>query len=192
MTLRLHLREATASLHRALEARLDLLAPDLSLERYVRVLLGLHGYYGALEPRLGTCVERCRCAFPLRSRAPLLVQDLVELGTRHEELERAPRCRSLPALEGIEQLAGCVYVLEGACLGGRVVARGLRHGLGLDAEHGCSFFSDAGKDVVPRWALVTDWLEEVGRQSSTDAIVASAAATFRTMTDWLGRRGALR
>ncbi|WP_261567368.1 biliverdin-producing heme oxygenase [Frankia gtarii] len=46
------LRQRTAEVHTRLENALELLSPDLSVSRYRDVLMRMHGFYDALEPRL--------------------------------------------------------------------------------------------------------------------------------------------
>jgi heme oxygenase len=190
--LRARLRRETAEVHQALEAELDLLAPDLSLGRYLRVLRGLRGYHAALEPRLARLNEASRLTFPLRARSALLDRDLRALGMTPEAVAATPPCDELPALTAPEHLAGCVYVLEGACLGGRVVSRALQPRLGLTSERGCAFFTDGGGDPAPRWASTLAWLERLAGRVDHDGAVASAVEVFQTLGRWLERRGATR
>ena len=60
--------------------------------------------------------------FPLRARSELIESDLLALGLSRREIAELPRCTDLPRLSCPEDLAGCLYVLEGACLGGQVIA----------------------------------------------------------------------
>jgi heme oxygenase len=76
----------------------------------------------AAEPPLG---------FPLRARAELIERDLLALGRSPADLSALPLCSDRPQLSCVEDLAGCLYVLEGACLGGQVVNALLHRRLGL-------------------------------------------------------------
>jgi heme oxygenase len=187
------LRTATAEVHRSLEARLDLLSPQLSLERYQRLLLGFYGYYAAIEPRLVGLARKTRVSLPIVARAGLLEQDLLSLGMRAEAIAGAPRCADLPALLDREHLAGCLYVLEGSRLGARVIARFVEEHLGLTRLRGCSFFADEGQETSRRWTEVLRWLEGHADEASVDQrqIVSSAAETFRSLERWLSASGVL-
>lgn len=183
--LRSRLRHETAAIHAQLESQLDLLAPDLTLGRYARVVGALWGYVATLEPGLAALNETTRLECPLRERTVLLVRDLHALGASPDASARAPR-DSLPRLTAPEDLVGCVYVFEGASLGGRVVAPALERRLGLTRETGCAYFSGDGQDPAPRWAIVLTWLERVA--TSVDGVRVVASALGR----WLALRGALR
>ena len=191
--LRSRLRTATAEVHRSLEARLDLLSPQLSLERYQRLLLGFYGYYAAIEPRLVGLARKTRVSLPIVARAGLLEQDLLSLGVRAEAIAAGPRCADLPALLDREHLAGCLYVLEGSRLGARVIARFVEEHLGLTRLRGCSFFADEGQETSRRWTEVLRWLEGHADEASVDQrqIVSSAAETFRSLERWLSASGVL-
>jgi heme oxygenase len=190
--LRSRLRTATAELHRSLEARLDLLSPQLSLERYQRLLRGFHGYYAAIEPRLVELARQTRATLPIVARTGLLEQDLLSLGVRPDAIAAAPRCADLPALLGREHLAGCLYVLEGSRLGGRVIARFVEEQLGLTRSRGCRFFADEGQETNRRWPEVLSWLESHAVPGVDQRqIVSSAAETFRSLESWLAANEAL-
>ena len=89
-----------------------------------------------------------------------------------------------------EHLAGCLYVLEGACLGGQVIARALRERLGLSEAHGTSFFVGEGDSTRERWALVLTWLDSLVHAGvDEDEIVTSACETFGTFARWAKQQG---
>ena len=191
--LRSRLRTATAEMHRSLEARLDLLSPQLTLERYRLLLLGFHGYYAAIEPCLVGLARETRVSLPIVARAGLLEQDLLSLGVRAEAIAEGPRCADLPALHDREQLAGCLYVLEGSRLGASVIARFVEEQLGLTRLRGCSFFADEREATRRRWMEVLRWLEGHADEADVDQrqIVSSAAETFRSLERWLSAGGVL-
>ena len=92
------------------------------------------------------------------------------------------------------ELIGCLYVLEGAALGGQVLARSLGSRWQLTPSTGVAFFYGDGPVATKRrWALVLDWLERAGR-AGTDAraAVAGASATFLALGRWAAVQGATR
>jgi len=64
-----------------------------------------------------------------RLKTPRLEQDLIALDATVDELAKNPRCGELPELAAISQALGCLYVIEGATLGGRTITRHLQPGL---------------------------------------------------------------
>ena len=89
--------------------------------------------------------------FPLRARSELIESDLLALGLSRRELAELPRCADLPRLSCPEDLAGCLYVLEGACLGGQVIAPVLHRRLGVAKGSGASFFVGDAEATSARW-----------------------------------------
>ena len=121
-SLRQRLKRETAAAHQHLEAELGLLDPSLDVPRYLRVLETCYGFYVPVEidvTRLAA--EEVPLGFPLRARAELIERDLLALGLSRAALAALPLCRDRPELSCVEDLAGCLYVLEGACLGGQVL-----------------------------------------------------------------------
>jgi heme oxygenase len=181
------LRRETADLHRRLEIDLGLLESDLSLDRYRRVLEFFFGFYAPVEADLARVASAGPpLGLPLRARTALIQSDLLSLGRSRREITDLPRCGDLPRLSRPEELAGCLYVLEGACLGGQVIASALRERLGVAKGSGASFFIGDGEGTPARWRLFLTWLEGLaGVSSATAEIVGSARATFLAFARWV-------
>ncbi|HTL39053.1 MAG TPA: biliverdin-producing heme oxygenase [Kofleriaceae bacterium] len=191
VSLREKLKRETTALHHGLETQLGLLERPLSLARYRRVLEAFYGFYAPIEIALSRLAAADTPAgFSLRARAGLIERDLVALGLSRRELTELPWCAELPTLSRREHLAGCLYVLEGACLGGQVIAKALKRRLEIAKGTGASFFVGDGDATAARWLQVLDWLEDLERGGArTEQIVASACATFLTLARWLEQRG---
>jgi heme oxygenase len=96
-------------------------------------------------------------------------------------------------LSRTEHLAGCLYVLEGACLGGQIIAKVLRGRLPLTNDHGLSFFVGDGSRTGARWRLVLGWLEDLVRRGAlADEIVEAARENFCSLGRWVELMGASR
>jgi heme oxygenase len=190
--LRQQLKRETAGLHRRLEAQLGLMEPDLSVHRYQRVLRTFFGFYAPVEAGLvRLAAANPPLGFPLRARCELIESDLHALGLSRRELAGLPRCTDLPRLSCLEDLAGCLYVLEGACLGGQVIARALHQRLGVAKGSGASFFVGDAEATSARWILVLTWIDGLARAGArSEEIVASACATFQTLARWVEQQGA--
>ena len=186
------LKRETRALHKRLEAELGLLEPALTIGRYRQVLRAFHGWYSPVEPALVRLADAAGpLGFPLRARTKLIASDLVALGLSEREVAELPRCTQLPRLACIEDLAGCLYVLEGACLGGQVIVRALRRRLRLGRHDGLSFFTGDAEATSARWILVLQWLASVERTGArSEEIVATAGATFESLARWVEQHGA--
>lgn len=149
------------------------------------------GFYRPLEERLLGLPIDATPPFAPAGRACRLELDLRDLGLTPEVVARLPICSELPALESLDEVAGCVYVIEGAALGGRVIAKVARERLGLDRV-GLRFFG-GDTAIGPRWHAVLAWLEAIETHGGDPELVcASACATFDALARWLarGERGA--
>ena len=190
--LRQQLKRETADLHQRLEvgsgaARTRALAPPLPASAANRSI----GFYAPVEAGLvRLAAAGPPLGFPLRARSELIESDLLALGLSRRELAELPRCTDLPRLSCPEDLAGCLYVLEGACLGGQVIAPALRRRLGVAKGSGASFFVGDAEATAARWILVLTWLEGLARAGArSEEIVASACATFLTLARWVEQQG---
>jgi heme oxygenase (biliverdin-IX-beta and delta-forming) len=181
-----HLKEATRPYHDRIEAGIDFLRPDFTLQEYARLLRRLYGYYGPVEACLAAHPwEAVGLDFPRRRKLPRLETDLRALGDALADLDRLPRCSRLPPLHTLSGAFGCLYVLEGATLGGQVITRHLRHGLAWEAPGG-AFFGSYGQEVGSMWQEFRQCLarhaDDPVRQ---DRVVDAARKTFTTLEDWL-------
>lgn len=117
MTARFALKAATDDIHRELDERLSTL--DLAAEADYRRFLDFHARtVPAVEASLasgglGEMVEGW-CA---GRRSAAIAADLAALG------DAMPQPVEAPSLEGVGNLLGAAYVLEGSRLGGRVLER---------------------------------------------------------------------
>jgi heme oxygenase len=186
LPVRQQLKRATAELHRRLDSELRLLDPDLCLDRYRRILECFFGFYAPVEAGIAR-VASASPAFglPLRERAALIASDLISLGLSRHGVAELPRCADLPRLSRAAEAAGCLYVLEGACLGGQLIAPALRERFGIARGSGASFFIGDGEATQARWSVFLAWLEgQACAGAPIDEIVASARATFLSFAQW--------
>ena len=186
---RQQLKRATADLHRRLETELRLLDPDLSLDRYRRILECFFGFYAPVEAGIARVASAGPAlGVPLRERTALIESDLISLGLSRRDVAELPRCAELPWLERAEEVAGCLYVLEGACLGGQLIAPALRERFGIGRGSGASFFVGDAEGTQARWSVFLAWLEGlVCAGAPIDEIAASARATFLAFAQWVER-----
>ncbi|MCW1913160.1 biliverdin-producing heme oxygenase [Luteolibacter sp. GHJ8] len=183
------LRHETRELHMALEERLPLLSPELSVGDYRALLRRFHGYYAPLEEGLVKAGRWREIGLdcPERLKVGALERDLAVLGDDSARIAALPRCANLPEVESLAGSLGCFYVIEGATLGGQIISRHLLQNLNLTPETGCAFFSGYGAETGSRWKAFGEILTNATREGDGDAIVASANRTFSTLSEWLFR-----
>jgi len=185
-SLRQRLKRETTAAHQHLEAELGLLDPSLDVQRYLRVLETFYGFYVPVEIDVTRrAATESPLGFPLRARAELIERDLLALGVSPADLAALPLCSDRPELACVEDLAGCLYVLEGACLGGQVLSRLLHRRLGLTKRSGAAFFAGDEESTLPRWTLIVAWLDGLPRTgASPTKIISAATAAFDAFARW--------
>lgn len=201
------LRHATAEMHRAVE-RLPLMAgltsPSVTREDYLDFLHALADIYAALEGSLLDALdEEIRNDLGVRPKLPVILDDLADLGQAH-----VPCASTQIAPPGAAAALGGLYVLEGATLGGRVIAKHLRRCLGpaLGSTGFLDFHGEHSSAAWKRFASILDSLPEHGRMDPAE-VVSGACETFalvhrllegaaterasaQTVPEGAGRRGA--
>jgi heme oxygenase len=183
------LRARTRPLHDRIERTLDLPGRLRSPDDYVGLLVRFYGFYAPLEERLGRVVglDGLGIDFAARRKAVLLEGDLLALGMPRRRLGAVPRCGRLPAPGDPAACLGCLYVLEGATLGGQIVRREVRRSLGLEAGAGCSFFGSYGDRVGEMWKEFCGAMTAYAARnpSAEGPLVAAAVETFDALDRWL-------
>ena len=186
------LRLETRSEHEAVERVLDLMG-GLSNNSYRQRLVQFYGFYRPLEAAL-----QIRCAkqsdshsfevlqlqklLPRLHKSLLLRQDLHQLGITAAGLAQ---CRALPPIQTYAEVLGCLYVLEGATLGGRMITQHVQATLGITPTSGGSFFDGYAGQTARMWnALRQTLLSAAVDAQAENAMVASAVATFTCLRGW--------
>lgn len=184
-TILVRLKAETKAEHDAIERVLDLTSEALTLAAYRERLERLYGFHRPVEARLEAVPG---VDLHARRKHPLLLDDLRALGT--DDPERLPVCAELPPLAGPADRFGCLYVLEGATLGGRVITRHVARTLGVTPARGGRFFHGYGARTGAMWQEFGGALAAFAEApASHDRIVAAAVATFRTLRTFCEARG---
>jgi heme oxygenase len=182
----LRLRHRTAGCHARAERAVNLQASLSSLDSYRKLISRFYGFHapleGALEHHAGEAVELC---FAARRKTRVLEADLRALGVTTLDLAAIKRCKALPGIETVAHAVGCLYVLEGATLGGRVIAPGLETQLGISAGNGGAFFTSYADDVDAMWSSFGRAAEYYcDTAESREHAVNAAVATFECFIRW--------
>jgi len=182
------LKHATHADHQAVEARVDLLNRLGSLADYRQLLEHFWGFYAPIEAQIAVGPEWARYGVDIQQRmkTSALACDLQTLGLSSAALAALPLCHSLPVSDSFTHRLGCLYVLEGATLGGQIIARAVRDRLGLTPDSGCAFFASYGDQVATMWqAFRALLLQAAADEAAETAIVRGAHETFAAFGRWL-------
>ena len=190
------LRLETRAEHEAVEQVLDLMSPALTHQCYRQQLEQFYGFYAPLEEAL---LARGKCLADEPAEATLsaaiasalvfrltktahLQQDLQYLGVRTRGLVL---CSHLPPLGTQAEVLGCLYVIEGATLGGRMITQHVRSTLGITPTTGGSFFDGYGDDTGRMWQGMRKLLVGGSPNAQTEnSIVSNAISTFACLRIW--------
>ena len=183
------LRAATGEAHQQLEDAVAIEHCVTDLARYRRLLKIFLGFYRPLESRLAALPDwdRYRIDFPARRKTPWLVADLLALELTISHVDVLPDCSGLPPTDTLAGGFGCLYVLEGATLGGRQITALLRESpVPTTARH---FFNSYGAETGTRWREFLTALESHAAAHGTDRaeIVHAAQETFACLRGWFVR-----
>jgi heme oxygenase len=186
----LTLKQGTRIYHDALESKMAPLLDTTSIHTYIALLQKLFGFYKPLEERIAVLPGWHNLPVDLgrRQKAPLLARDLLWLKVTQPQLSRLPQCKRLPQVNSITEALGCLYVLEGATLGGQIIGRHLKKNLALDEDRGCAFFRSYGDDVGPMWKSFRETLSShcsKHERIEEEQLVTSACETFASLDYWL-------
>jgi heme oxygenase len=181
------LRAATWPCHQRLEKRLDIKTRFSSLAAYRVHIERMWGFCAALEQQFGReAFADALADYESRRKLPLLTQDLIALGAHSDAVSRLDQCPGLPDCGDPATAFGCVYVLEGATLGGRTLLPLAQTRLGLTAESGATFLASYGGEVASMWrhfgAALDAWCSAPERR---DRATAAAVGTFEALDTWL-------
>ena len=184
-SLRWRLREATRLHHAKVEQYVTLHETGVSRSQYVMLLKALWGFYHPLEAALSQLDWPRDVAFATRCKSSWLFEDLIALGHARPEIQRLPQCSRMPTFNSAVSGLGVLYVLEGATLGGQVIARRVGPALGINDSEGLRFFSSYGAAVGNMWRSYVAVLEEAGRCPNASAeIECTAIDTFVCFQSW--------
>jgi heme oxygenase (biliverdin-IX-beta and delta-forming) len=180
------LKSETKSEHDAAESALRFFDPQFSIEDYSKTIRLFFGFYHPLEEQLWHVPGWAEAGLDLehRRKSVRLESDLRALGISNPH--SLPFCSNLPKLDGLGDGFGCLYVLEGATLGGRHISRYLREKLNVLPETTGAFHAGYGERTGAMWSEFREKLTAYadGRDENKK-IVDAALATFRSLREWM-------
>jgi heme oxygenase len=166
------LRQATAQCHRELDRHpllLPLLDPEVSLIQYGNALAALHGIYARSEAAVFTYLQQSPGLFDYlpRRKLPAMEFDLSAIGR-----SPVPMSTGCPDVDSVGALFGALYTLEGATLGGQLIAHKLPPNFPL------RFFTLYGDQTRQRWDEFLRLAVAECPRSEYETAAATAVALF--------------
>jgi heme oxygenase len=145
------------------------------------------GFYAALEAPLRSGLFKMALSdYETRRKLPLLTEDLIALGSSAIAVTSLPRCEALPDCEDSAAALGCLYVMEGATLGGRTLLPLVEKQLGCGATRGAAFLASYGDQIGEMWRRFCISLDSGCEMAGgTDRAAAAAVSTFDSLEQWL-------
>lgn len=175
------LKERTSPVHTSLERKLLSHIQLVRDERqYIKLLTLMYGYYAALEERL----EDFKHAIPdydRRRKAQSIADDLIALGHQAETLKLAT---DLPEITSIPQAMGCMYVLEGSTLGGKIISKILLKQV-PSLGHSMRFFQGYNDEAMEMWQKFKQCLDQIVTEDSHEEAQRAATETFVKFKNWI-------
>ncbi len=173
----LSLKEATAEKHRDIE-KVSLLKKVFSEEvtylDYIEVIKRFHSVYTLVEPIVYSNKELQTWLKDLESRKKL---HLLEKDLEDTKQNPLASLNSWP-LNSIDELWGCLYVLEGSTLGGQVISRHLEKTLGIHSHFYIAYADKTGEMWKNFCKAICSYEENIGNR---EIIIKSAIATFQVL-----------
>jgi heme oxygenase len=182
------LKSGTAEKHQAVENLMPFFREQFPLQDYTRTLAALLGFFEPVEQALRGAADWSDVGIDIqdRSRAHLLLNDLIALGLSASQIASLPRTASLPHIDNLERALGCLYVLEGSTLGGQMIGRELARRFGIDASSGASFFLSHGSRVGEMWKEFCAVVRNHVQQPDCQLLAVEAAKqTFSSLEHWM-------
>ena len=170
------LKSDTEQQHREIENLIDPMKNFVSLVAYKAHLLKSWRFYRSVEADLDSLDwSAVGIDFALRRKTPLLEHDLKVLGVFHSPAEH---CKPMLERTTLDFALGCLYVLEGATLGGQIISRHLMK-LGIGRENGGLFFSGYGAKTGEMWkSFQVSATHYCITENQIDDAVGGAKSTF--------------
>jgi len=150
--------------------------PDLTLPHYIRIVEAYSHFYRCIEERILQAAPVPGFSYEPRRKSAWLDSDLKHLGNlTPEPPQLAQQHWDIGPINGIGELAGVLYAIEGSTLGGQVIGRHLARHLHLNADSGARFFNAYGDETQVRWQAFCVWLQTLNEQSDEVAHAQTSA-----------------
>ncbi|MEC4717946.1 biliverdin-producing heme oxygenase [Noviherbaspirillum sp. CPCC 100848] len=181
------LRAATRDAHERLEHDLQVARPDASRDDYLHYLQDLRGWMLPFDAALWSAAWPA--AMEAQARAGKLDWidcDLRAAGMSQDAIHALPEAGFTPDLATLPARFGIAYVIEGAQLGTKVLAKALAPKL---APWSPRWLAGYGESNAKKWRTFVECLESSLASMEAQRVAAMAAAdAFASLADWFAQR----
>lgn len=186
------LKEGTRTQHEQAEKAMHLSSRLQSVETYSQLLARFYSCYAPLEEILSGIaeIEAAGINVAERRKSQRLSADLQICGWGEAAIQAISASSSLPEIQDVPSALGCMYVMEGATLGGQIIKREVDSHLGFTPERGCSFFSGYGERTREMWKAFSAAVEKYSASNPgvDPVIINTAKETFACFERSIGPR----
>lgn len=174
------LRTHTDTLHSELEQTplsLALLDAEVSSQNYVAYLQKMRGIVDFYEVNVFPVLANTLTDLSEREKLAFIDKDLAYFSVNTKDI---PVFQNLEAQNPtIGYALGCMYVMEGSTLGGKVILKHVSKTLGIVPDEGGTYFSGYGEQTGHYWKTFLYNLQEYSANNNCDAeIITGAKDTF--------------
>jgi heme oxygenase len=182
------LKTNTSACHKAIEENAllkKLMGKQITLSEYISILKKFYGFYLPFEDSLDWGEIESLTEMRLtanRRKTTLLEKDLLYFNIPLDQILISP---VYPHSHTFPALMGCFYVLEGSCLGRRMMWPRLANTLGLGENQGGVFFLDCGDELPETWKCFCSLLtSKIKTDADEQECINAAIQTFEDIDKW--------
>lgn len=177
------LRRATSDLHQRLEAVLEVNRDGADRDTYVAYLADMYGWLRTFEPALWQAAwPEAMAAAERAGKLERIRADLAHSGLDEERIDALPSPGYMPDFSTKECRYGVAYVVEGAQLGVRVLAKRLGPYLGGWQP---AWLQGYGDSSAQRWkTFIASAEAELQTPQARQAAAEHARQAFVSLLDW--------
>ena len=179
-----YLKKETEERHLDVEKTLNpFIANIQSLEDYALLLKIFYGFFHPLHKEIRQVLTDADLPdLHERGLSSLIPEDLHAIGQPVSEL---PLCQELPTIVNKAYAFGCLYVLEGSSLGGRVIKKWLQTNSFISLQDEQTSFFDGYKDQTgAKWKV---FLDALNLQEDFGHVINGANETFHLFQNWINK-----
>ncbi|MGN6164585.1 MAG: biliverdin-producing heme oxygenase [Flavisolibacter sp.] len=148
---------------------------------YAAILKMFYGFFFPVQQKILTHISPDHLKdIEERRLASLILDDLQSINFPSQHITL---CSELPEIKSAAQAFGALYVLEGATLGGRIIAKMLLRNSHLQlSEENLSFFNGYKEATGIKWKI---FQQALNQQFGQELLVDTAKETFLLFRNWI-------